>query len=82
MLKLFFFFPNIVSLCSPDCPGTSSVEQAGLELTEIYLLLPPERWDQRCTALLLRSFYKKVFKISLSVSPQGLVSCNLLRHSP
>lgn len=24
------------------CPGTHSVEEAGLELTEIYLPLPPE----------------------------------------
>ncbi|KAH0508247.1 Cytochrome P450 3A25 [Microtus ochrogaster] len=27
------------------CPGTSSVDQAGLELTEIRLPLPPECWD-------------------------------------
>jgi hypothetical protein len=29
---LFFFFPDRVSLCSPGCPGTHSVDQAGLEL--------------------------------------------------
>jgi hypothetical protein len=34
-----------VSLCSPGCPGTHSVDQAGLELTEIYLPLPPKCWD-------------------------------------
>jgi hypothetical protein len=28
----FFFFLRQVSLCSPDCPGTHSVDQAGLEL--------------------------------------------------
>jgi hypothetical protein len=28
----FFFFRDRVSLCSPDCPGTYSVAQAGLEL--------------------------------------------------
>jgi hypothetical protein len=32
-LFLFFvFFRDRVSLCSPDCPGTHSVDQAGLEL--------------------------------------------------
>jgi hypothetical protein len=30
-------------LCSPGCPGTHPAEQAGLELTEICLLLPPSR---------------------------------------
>jgi hypothetical protein len=29
-------------------PGTSSVDQASLELTELQLPLPPEYWDQRC----------------------------------
>jgi hypothetical protein len=28
----FFFFRDRVSLCSPGCPGTHSVNQAGLEL--------------------------------------------------
>ena len=32
VLFFVFFFPDIVSLCSPGCPGTHSVEQAGLEL--------------------------------------------------
>jgi hypothetical protein len=39
---LFFSFQNRVSLCSPSCPGTCFVDQAGLELTEIHLPLPPE----------------------------------------
>jgi hypothetical protein len=29
---LFFFFPDRVSLCSSGCPGTHSVDQAGLKL--------------------------------------------------
>jgi hypothetical protein len=29
---LFFVFLRQVSLCSPGCPGTHSVDQAGLEL--------------------------------------------------
>ena len=28
---LFLFFRDRVSLCSPDCSGTHSVDQAGLE---------------------------------------------------
>ena len=33
-------------LCSFEaCTGTCSVHQAGLELTEIHLPLPPECWD-------------------------------------
>jgi hypothetical protein len=33
-LSFFFLFGfrDRVSLCSPDCPGTHSVDQAGLEL--------------------------------------------------
>jgi hypothetical protein len=30
----FFFFDSI-SLCSPDCPGTHSVDQAGLKLRNL-----------------------------------------------
>jgi hypothetical protein len=29
---VLFFFLDRVSLCSPGCPGTHSVDQAGLEL--------------------------------------------------
>ena len=36
-----FVFQDRVFLCSPGCPGTRSVDQAGLELTEICLPLPP-----------------------------------------
>jgi hypothetical protein len=28
----FWFFPDTVSLCSPGCPGTHFVDQAGLKL--------------------------------------------------
>jgi hypothetical protein len=39
-MALFFFFfflvfRDRVSLCSPDCPGTQSVDQAGLELRNL-----------------------------------------------
>jgi hypothetical protein len=31
----FFFFRDRVSLCSPGCPGTHSVDQAGLEIRNL-----------------------------------------------
>jgi hypothetical protein len=31
----FFFFRDRVSLCSPGCPGTHSVDQASLELRNL-----------------------------------------------
>ena len=38
---LLCFFLRRVSLCSPDCPGTCSVDQASLT-SEIHLPLPPD----------------------------------------
>jgi hypothetical protein len=35
LLFCFFFFLNRVSLCSHDCLGTCSVDQAGLELRDL-----------------------------------------------
>ena len=35
LLVLFCLFPDRVSLCSPGCPGTHSVDQAGLELRNL-----------------------------------------------
>jgi hypothetical protein len=35
VLFLFLFFQDRVSLCSPGCPGTHSVDQAGLELRNL-----------------------------------------------
>ena len=41
-----FCFFETRFLCSfGACPGTHSVDQAGLELTEIRLPPPPEYWD-------------------------------------
>ena len=37
--------PRRVPLCHPGCLGAYSVDQAGLDLTEIRLPLPPECWD-------------------------------------
>jgi hypothetical protein len=49
MFVFFFFFwcgecRDRVSLCSPGCPGTHSVDQAGLELRNLPPL-PPKCWD-------------------------------------
>jgi hypothetical protein len=33
--RLFLIFWDRVSLCIPDCPGSCSVEQAGLELRDL-----------------------------------------------
>jgi hypothetical protein len=38
-------FRDRVSLYSPGCPGTHSVDQAGLELINPPASLPPECWD-------------------------------------
>jgi hypothetical protein len=43
----FIIFFEKVSPHSPGSPGTHSVDQAGLELTETHLPLPPECWDER-----------------------------------
>jgi hypothetical protein len=40
-----FFFQDRVSLYSPDCLGTHSVDQTSPKLLAIFLLLPPEFWD-------------------------------------
>jgi hypothetical protein len=34
-LFLFLFFQDRVSLCGPGCPGTHSVDQAGLKLRDL-----------------------------------------------
>ena len=40
----FFFFWERISPCCHGCSGTYSVDQAGLEISEICLLLPSEWW--------------------------------------
>lgn len=57
-------FQDKVPLCSLGCPRAHSVDQAGLELTEIHLPLPPERWEAcTTTAGLKLGFY---FEVRLS----------------
>lgn len=38
-----------VSRCSPGWPGTFEVDQAGVEITEICLSLPPKCWEMEST---------------------------------
>jgi hypothetical protein len=45
LLLLFAVFQDRISLCSLDCFWTHSINQAGFELTEICLPLPPKCWD-------------------------------------
>jgi hypothetical protein len=42
---LFVFQDKAFSLCDPGSPRTYSVDQAGLEPTEIHLPMCPECWD-------------------------------------
>jgi hypothetical protein len=46
-LFCFLFFGDRVSLCSPGCPGTHFVDQAGLELKNPPASAPPhlQGWD-------------------------------------
>ena len=44
---VLFCFWNKYSLCSPGWYRTHSIDQASLQLTEIYLPLVPRHWDQR-----------------------------------
>jgi hypothetical protein len=47
-----FFKTEFLCVALAVCPISHCVDQAGLELTEIYHLLPPECWDTN-----VRSWY-------------------------
>jgi hypothetical protein len=50
---LFWFglvFPDRVSLCIPGCPGTHSVDQAGLELRNLFASASQVLGLKACTA--------------------------------
>ena len=40
-----YFFQTGSLLCRPACTGAHSIDQVGLEFTEICLPLSPECWD-------------------------------------
>ena len=68
---LFWFFSDRVSLCSPGCPGTHSVDQAGLELRNLpasasqmlgWKACPTTAWIAHC--LKVPSCWHEPLKIS------------------
>jgi hypothetical protein len=67
--------PNKILLCIPILPRTYNIHMAGVQLTEICLSLPPQRWDQRhappCQAPELFyqfNYYKASFAFTLLMS--------------
>jgi hypothetical protein len=45
MMVMMMILRQVFSVCSPGCPRIHSVNQAGFELTELLLPLPPKCWD-------------------------------------
>jgi len=56
LIDCFLVFEDRFSLCSPGCPETHSIDQAGLKFTDISLPLPPKCWDSKHAAPLLGLF--------------------------
>ncbi|GAB1300564.1 Vomeronasal 2, receptor 90 [Apodemus speciosus] len=56
MFTNIWFFRDMVSLHSPDCPGTHSVDQAGLQTQKSTCLCLPECWDYRLISEILTPF--------------------------
>jgi hypothetical protein len=78
-LSFFFFFlifQNRVSLCSPGCPGTHSVDQAGLELRNLPASASQVLGLKVC-AIITRLGYQDfcVILLSLFFSKLAQVSC-------
>ena len=44
---IIFIFWDSVSLCSPDCPGTFYVDQAGLDRIDSPAFVSPKCWESR-----------------------------------
>jgi len=76
-------------MCSPGCPGTHSVDQTGLELTETCLPLPPKYWDQRGAPLCCHLVFVLLFlsqaltalvnltSLSFPAIPRGFGGCDI-----
>jgi hypothetical protein len=66
LLLLFLFFRDRVSLCSPGCPGTHSVDQAGLELRN-----PPASASRVLRSKACLSFNALYFESQVQLSLPG-----------
>ncbi|XP_052598704.1 NF-kappa-B essential modulator isoform X4 [Peromyscus californicus insignis] len=79
--SFFLFFRDRGSLYSFGAyPGSCSVAQAGLELTEICLPLPPKYWDQSHTPPLPSSGHVFSFLLGMSLGI-SLLLCSELQTS-
>jgi len=67
-LFVLFCFWEKVSLCNPGCPGTHSLDQAGLEF-EIPLPLPTKCWGSRCVPPLPSFLSFLCFRFSFIMYP-------------
>jgi hypothetical protein len=61
-------FQDRISLCSPGCPGISSLDQAGLKLTDICLPLPPKCWEPTTAQLPLFTITNYYFYMCLYIA--------------
>ena len=87
---VYGFFQGVFSLCdSPGCRGTSSVDKAGLELTEIHLSLPllpsagSKRVCQHCWAMMydINALLNLVDKHFIQEFFTCSYQCNELTHT-
>jgi hypothetical protein len=67
------FLQDSVSLCSPDCPGTHSVDQAGLKLRDLLASASRVLGLKTCTttAWLICLKKKKIYFFKLCVYVYG-----------
>jgi len=70
-----FCFQDRVSLCSPGCPGTHSVDQAGLELRNLPASASQVLGLKACTTTAQLSNCCQSFCLSLSVAYKRAASC-------
>lgn len=63
----YYLFWNRVSPCSPGWPGACSIDQAGLELMEIHLSLPPKcTWVQMPMETRVYWSYQNLLQLELN----------------
>jgi hypothetical protein len=74
-LGCFLFFQDRVSLCSPGCPGTHSVDQAGLELRNLPASASQVLGLKACaiTPSLETLFFKVEAPVPWKVTPSSLL---------